>query len=310
MSPHHASHAGHSHPHVHFSARYDRAFAIGLVLNLSFVLTEACFGILANSIALVADAGHNLSDVLSLVLAWGASWLARRPPAQRKTYGWRKSSILAAFFNAVFLLLVTGGIAWEAVHRLAHPDEVRGGIVVGVAAIGIAINAGTALLFLRGRQHDLNLRAAFSHMMADALVSVGVVLAGVGILLTQWRWLDPAFSLAISGLIIFNTWDLLQDSFHLAIDGVPANVDERAVRAYLEALPGVTQLHDLHIWGMSTTETALTVHLVVPAGHPGDRFLAEIGRELHAHFGIDHATLQVELGDSDRPCALASERCV
>jgi cobalt-zinc-cadmium efflux system protein len=279
---------------------------VGLLLNSGFVLTEFAFGLLANSVALIADAGHNLSDVLGLLLAWIASVLVNRQPSARYTYGWRKSSILAAFLNAVFLLVATGGIIWEAMQRLFHPSEVEGAIVIGVAIIGVAINTVTALMFLSGRKGDMNIRAAFQHMAADALVSVGVVLAGMGIVLTHWLWLDPAFSLIISALIIFSTWGLLKDSFHLAIDGVPNNIDEGAVRTYLSERSGVTQVHDLHIWSMSTVETALTAHLVIPTGHPGDEFLVQVCRELQDLFKIQHATLQIEVGDSNHPCLLES----
>jgi cobalt-zinc-cadmium efflux system protein len=277
---------------------------VGLLLNSGFVLTEFAFGLLANSVALIADAGHNLSDVLGLLLAWIASVLVNRQPSTRYTYGWRKSSILAAFLNSIFLLVATGGIIWEAMQRLLNPSEVEGTIVIGVAIVGVAINTVTALMFLSGRKGDMNIRAAFQHMAADALVSVGVVLAGMGIVLTHWLWLDPAFSLLISALIIFSTWGLLKDSFHLAIDGVPNNIDEGAVRTYLSERSGVTQVHDLHIWSMSTVETALTAHLVIPSGHPGDEFLVQVCRELRNLFSIQHATLQIEVGDSNHPCPL------
>jgi cobalt-zinc-cadmium efflux system protein len=252
----------------------------------------------------MADAGHNLSDVLGLLLAWIASLLAQRQPSARYTYGWRKSSIIAAFLNSIFLLVATGGIMWESIGRLFHPIEVEGAIVIGVAAIGVAINTGTALMFFSGRKGDMNIRATFQHMAADALVSIGVVLAGIGILSTHWLWFDPALSIIISVLIIFSTWSLLKDSFHLAIDGVPNNINERAVRTYLAECNGVSQVHDLHIWSMSTSETALTAHLVIPTGHPGDGFLAETCMELRNHFGIQHATLQIEVGDSNHPCLL------
>jgi cobalt-zinc-cadmium efflux system protein len=306
----HGGHHGHSHGHGHHHApaNYNQAFLVGLLLNGGFVLTEFGFGVVSNSVALMADAGHNLSDVLGLLLAWIASLLTRRQPSARYTYGWRKSSILAAFLNAMFLLVATGIIVWESIHRLVHPDEVNGAIVIGVAAIGILINTGTALMFMSGRKGDLNIRAAFQHMAADALVSLGVVLAGIAILWTHWLWLDPAFSLVISALIMFTTWDILKDSFHLAMDGVPHTIDERAVRTYLSERPGVTQLHDLHIWSMSTVEIALTAHLVMPSGHPGDEFLMQTSQALQEHFGIHHATLQIEVGDVNHPC-LVEPRC-
>lgn len=305
----HAAHNhGHAHAHSHTPANYSRAFAIGLVLNLGFVVIEFVYGVLADSIALIADAGHNLSDVLGLLLAWGAAILSRRPPSRRYTYGWRRSSILAAFLNAVFLLIVTGGIAWEAIRRFQQPGDVQGTVVITVAVIGIVVNTITALLFMSGRKGDMNIRAAFLHMAADALVSVGVVLAGIGILLTGWEWLDPAFSLVISAVIIVNTWQLLKESFSLAIDAVPQEVDERAVHTFLTERPGVAQVHDLHIWGMSTTETALTAHLVMPDGHPGDVFLTTLCRELNAHFKIEHSTIQVEIGETACSCVLKPDR--
>ncbi|YAI81603.1 MAG: cation diffusion facilitator family transporter [cyanobacterium endosymbiont of Rhopalodia sterrenbergii] len=300
----HDKHSTTGHGHHHNPTSYNRAFVVGLLLNASFVLIEFIGGLLANSVALTADAGHNLSDVLGLVLAWAASLVARRQPSSRKTYGWRKSSILAAFLNAVSLLLITGAIAWEALERLFYPRDVQSNPIIWIAAIGIIINTGTALMFLSGCRNDINIKAAFSHMIADAMVSVGVVLAGIGILLTHWSWLDPAFSLIISILIIVNTWELLKESFHLVVDGVPTKIDERAVYTYLSEFPGVTQIHDLHIWGISTTETALTAHLIIPQGHPGDKFLSHVCQELHNNFGIDHSTLQVELGDSQYPCIL------
>ncbi len=303
------SHQHHDHSHAehhHAPANYNRAFVVGLLLNGGFVVTEFVFGLQAHSVALMADAGHNLSDVLGLLLAWSASVLARRQASARYTYGWRKSSILAAFLNAVFLLVATGGIFWEAVQRLVNPGQVNGATIIAVAAIGVLVNTGTALMFLSGRKGDMNIRAAFQHMAADALVSVGVVLAGIGILWTRWLWLDPALSLMISTLIILSTWRLLKDSFHLAIDGVPDGIDERVVRTYLSERPGVTHVHDLHIWSMSTVETALTVHLVIPAGHPGDGFIAQICQELREIFGIQHSTLQIEVGDSNHPCLFGS----
>jgi cobalt-zinc-cadmium efflux system protein len=300
-------HDGHRHSHGghhHAPTNFNRAFILGMLLNSGFVLTELICGWQANSVALIADAGHNLSDVLGLLMAWVASFLSQRKPSARYTYGWRKLSILAALLNSIFLLVATGGIIWESIQRLQHPSEVTSTIVIAVAAIGVAINTGTALMFMSGRKGDLNIRAAFQHMAADALVSVGVVVAGIGILLTHWLWLDPIISIVISLLIIFGTWGLFKDSLHLAIDGVPSNIDERAIQSYLAECPGVMQIHDLHIWSLSTSETALTAHLVIPSGHPGDSFLATTCKELHDHFQVQHATLQIEVGDVNHPCWL------
>ena len=287
-----------------------RAFALGIGLNLAYVAVEAGYGLAAGSLALLADAGHNLGDVLGLGLSWGAAMLGRRGPSDRFTYGLRSSSILAALANAVILLVVTGGIVWEALWRLGHPVAVTGGTVAWVAAAGIAVNGATALLFMSGRRQDLNLRSAFVHMAADALIAAGVVVAGVAIALTGLRWLDPAVSLAVSAVIVYGTWDLVKQAVSLALDAVPAGLDAGAVRTHLLALPGVAALHDLHIWGMSTTETALTCHLVMPGGHPGDAALAALARELEDEFGIGHATIQIEIGDSEEACALTPEHVV
>jgi cobalt-zinc-cadmium efflux system protein len=313
------SHPGHSHPghsHGHGYRRgadradYGRAFAIGIGLNLAYVVAEAVFGVVAGSLALLADAGHNLGDVLGLALSWGAAMLSRRGPTQRFTYGLRSSSILAALANAIILLVVTGGIAWEAVLRLSHPVPVAAGVVAWVAAIGILVNGFTALLFAAGRRRDLNVKSAFLHMAADALVSAGVVVTGIGIALTGLLWLDPAVSLAVSAVIVYGTWSLIKDATGLALNAVPGGIDVPAVRAHLAAQAGVGEVHDLHIWGMSTTETALTCHLVMPGGHPGDAALGRLARELEARFGIHHATIQIELADSDEVCALTPESVV
>lgn len=301
---------GHTHSHGHQEAiDFGRAFAVGIALNLIYVAAEAGYGLAAGSLALLADAGHNLGDVLGLALSWGAMLLGRRGPSGRFTYGLRSSSILAALANALILMVVTGGIAWEAIWRLAHPVAVTGGTVAVVAAVGIAVNGTTALLFASGRGRDLNLRSAFLHMAADALVTAGVVVAGVAIVLTGLPWLDPAVSLAVSAVIVWGSWDLVKQATSLALDAVPQGVDADAVRAHLLAVPGVTAIHDLHIWGMSTTETALTCHLVMPQGHPGDDALAHIARDLEERFRIQHTTLQIELGDSDE-CALTPEHVV
>lgn len=273
-------------------------------------MVEAVYGYRVNSLALVADAGHNLSDVLGLLLAWGASALTLRPPTRRHTYGLRRSSILAALLNALVLLLAMGAIAWEAVRRFSEPSSVSGGTVIGVAVVGIIINTVTALMFMSGRQNDLNIRGPFLHMAADAGVSLGVVLAGIAIVFTGWLWFDPVVSLIIVVVVVVGTWQLLKNSLDLALDAVPVGIEPLAVRTYLAELRDVAGVHDLHIWGMSTTETALTAHLVMPTGHPGDAFLVQVNRELQDHFGIEHTTLQIETGDPSSPCPLAQENVV
>jgi cobalt-zinc-cadmium efflux system protein len=305
------NHHGHAHqPHGPTHIDYGRAFAIGISLNLAYVAGEAVAGILSGSLALLADSGHNLGDVLGLSLSWGAAVLSRRQPTGRFTYGLRSSSILAALANAVILLVVTGGIAWEAVWRISHPVPVASGIVILVAAFGIFVNGGTALLFASGSARDLNVKSAFLHLAADALVTAGVVAVGIAIWLTGWLWLDPVVSLVVSAVIVLGTWTLLKSAIGLALDAVPEGVDAAAVRIHLLGLPGVTALHDLHIWGMSTTETALTCHLVMPGGHPGDAVLSGVAQQLHHRFGIDHATIQIELADTDEACALTPESVV
>lgn len=293
----------HSHDHV---PDYNRAFALGIALNLGFVLAEAGFGVRSHSLALIADAGHNLSDVLGLALAWGASRLAARRPSGRRTYGLRRSTVLAALVNAVVLLVAIGGIVWEAVGRFGRLEHVAGGIVMGVAGVGVLINGATALLFLSGRRSDLNVRGAYLHMAADAGVSLGVVVAGLAILRTGWLWLDPVVSLVIAVVILIGTWGLLRESLDLALDAVPEGIDPPAVEAYLVALPGVVAVHDLHIWGLSTTHSALTVHLIRPNAGIDDGLIARACRELHDQFGIEHSTIQVESGDAGDPCDRAS----
>jgi cobalt-zinc-cadmium efflux system protein len=313
MALHRDSSNGHLHGagplHEHAPKSFGFAFAFGTALNVAFVIVEAIFGFLGNSTALLADAGHNLSDVFGLLVAWGASVLSRRTPTARYTYGLGSSSILAALFNAVFLLTAVGAIAWEAVQRLAHPVPVAGKTVVIVAAVGIAINGWTAWLFASGRKGDINIRGAFLHMAADAAVSAGVVVAGAIILLTGWDWVDPAMSLVICIVIVWGTWSLLKDSVRMSLAAVPPNVEPDEVRSYLEQLPGVAQLHDLHIWPMSTTETALTCHVVMPGGHPGDEFLVAAAHELQHRFSIGHATIQIETSEATQ-CALESDKVV
>ena len=315
MSHDHSGHAhdddphDKSHAHVHAPHNFGRAFAIGIALNLGFVVIEAVYGLMSNSVALLADAGHNLGDVLGLGVAWLASVLASRAPTARFTYGMRGSSILAALFNAVFLLVVVGGLSWEALRRLGSPEPVAGKTMVAVAAVGIVVNAVTAWLFASGRKQDLNLRGAFLHMASDALVSIGVVAAGLAILLTGWLWLDPLVSLVINGVIVWSTWGLLRDSLGMSMAAVPAEIDPAAVRQFLVSRTGVVAVHDLHIWSMSTTENALTCHLVMPGGHPGDAFLHELARDFARRFRIVHTTVQIEV-DPHMACALAPDEVV
>ena len=296
-----AGESGHLHGHDHAPASFGRAFLAGTILNIGFVLVEAAYGFSSGSMALLADAGHNLSDVLGLVVAWTATVLVKRTPTERFTYGLRKSSVLAALFNAVFLLVAIGAITLEAIHRLFHPAPVLGGVMMIVAAVGILVNGVTALLFAAGRKHDINLRGAFLHMASDAFVSAGVVLAGLIIWLTGWTWVDPVTSLAIAVVIIVGTWGLLRDSVSMSLDAVPSNIEPRAVEASLERLDGVDRVHHLHIWPMSTTEVALTCHLVMPGGHPGDAFLDDTAQMLRRQFAIGHCTMQIETG-ADRDC--------
>jgi cobalt-zinc-cadmium efflux system protein len=297
------AHAGHGHSR---GDAHGRAFAIGITLNLGFVAVEALYGFLADSMALLSDAGHNLSDVLGLAIAWGAALLARRQPSDRFTYGLRPSSILAALFNALLLLVAVGGIVLESIQRVIEPQPVAALTVMVVAGIGILVNGFTAFLFMSGSHEDLNIRGAFLHMVADTAVSLGVVLAGALMLWTGQTWIDPVISLVIAAVIVWGTWDLLRQSLALSLQGVPRGVDISEVRAALGALPGVAQVHHLHVWALSTTETALTGHLVMPGGHPGDRFLAEAQRELKRRFGIGHATLQIELEEPLHPEATCS----
>ena len=292
---------------MHPARGFDRAFGIGIALNLAFVGIEAFYGWKVNSLALLADAGHNLSDVIGLVLAWGGALAGRRRPDARHTYGWKRASILAAFLNALLLLVAMGSLAWEAVHRLQSPLPAAGLTIMVVASIGIVVNTATALLFLRGRDSDLNIRGAFWHMAADALVSAGVVLAGALALAFGWNRLDPVVSLVIAALIVAGTWGLFRQSLHLLFDGVPEGVDLHAVQALLESLPGVARVHDLHVWAMGTADTALTAHLVMPQGQADDAFLQQASDSLRQRFAIGHVTLQVVRAPFMKGCAEAVE---
>ena len=299
----------HGHNHENGPQDFRAAFAIGTGLNIALVGLQVTYGVIGHSVALLADAGHNLGDVFGLLLAWGASAAARRAPSSRYTYGLRSSSILAALANAIILLIAVGAIALEALQRFGSPEPVAAKAVMIVAAIGILVNGGTALLFMRGRERDLNIRGAFLHMAADAAISLGVLVSAFLILKTGWMWLDPLVSLVISAIIVRGTWGLLRHSFDLALQAVPPGIDPAEVRDSLERLDGVERIHDLHIWAMSTTETALTCHLVMPGGHPGDAFIAQAAALLHEEFGIEHTTLQIECGDAGT-CALAPDHVV
>ena len=292
------------HDHHHASTNFNSAFAIGIGLNVAFVAVEAFFGWKIDSLALLADAGHNLSDVIGLVLAWGGALAGRLRPDARHTYGWKRASILAAFVNALLLLVAMGSLAWEAVHRLQSPQAIEGVTIMAVAGIGIVVNTVTALLFMRGGETDLNIRGAFLHMAADALVSAGVVVAGGLALWFGWNWLDPVVSLVIAAVIVVGTWSLFRQSVHLLFDGVPEGVDLLAVRALLEQLPGVARVHDLHIWAMGTSQIAMTAHLVMPEGHPDDAFLQHATQQLHDRFEIEHVTIQVVRVPFTEPCAI------
>jgi cobalt-zinc-cadmium efflux system protein len=302
----HGHHHGHGHHH-HMEPGHGRAFALAIGVNTAFVAIEFVYGFLANSTALMADAGHNLSDVLGLLLAWGAAVLAKRAPSARYTYGLRSSSILAALANALLLLLACGAIAWEAVQRFSAPPPVEGMTVSVVAAIGVAVNGFSAWLFMAGRKGDLNIRGAYLHMAADAAISLGVVVSGLVIMGTGWTWLDPAVSLVIVLVIVMGTWSLLRESTGLIMAGVPDNIDAAKIESFLAQRPGVAEVHDMHIWAMSTTETALTAHLVMPGGYPGDRAIDDIVGQLRKDFDIHHCTLQVEEGTTEHGCALVAE---
>ena len=298
-------HHGHSHGHHHaLPTSHGKAFALAIGINTLFVAIEFIYGFIANSTALMADAGHNLSDVLGLALAWGAAILAKRAPSKHYTYGLRSSSIVAALLNALLLMLACGAIAWEAVQRFSSPPPVAGMTVSVVAGIGVVINVFSAWLFMAGSKDDLNIRGAYQHMAADAAISLGVVVSGIVIMFTGWTWLDPAVSLVIVVMIVIGTWSLLRESVQLVLAGVPPSIDSTEVSAFLARQEGVAEVHDLHIWAMSTTETALTAHLVMPGGYPGDARVDAIGEQLRADFKIAHCTLQVEEGTTEHGCAL------
>ena len=290
------------HHHHHAPPDYGRAFAAAVVLNLVFVVIEAVYGFLSDSLALLTDAGHNLSDVFGLLLAWGAAALAKRRPSARRTYGYSRATILASLFSGLLLMGAVGAIGWEAVNRLLEPPQPSGLTIMVVAAIGVVINTATALFFVSGKDRDLNVRGAFLHMAADAAVSLGVVLSGALILFFGMNWVDPVISLVIAAVIFLSTWGLLRDSLNLAVDAVPRGVDPDAVRDYLSSLPGVAAIHDLHIWAMSTTDTALTAHIVMERMPDSDDYLDEVARVLHDRFAINHPTIQLERGDGGYVC--------
>jgi cobalt-zinc-cadmium efflux system protein len=299
-------HGGHEHSHLYAPENFGRTFAIATALNIALVIAQVIYGLFANSLALLADAGHNFGDVLGLIMAWAAFAVADWRPSQRFTYRLRSASILSAFANGLLLVAAVGVIAWEAVRRLSEPVTVATTEVIVVAGIAVLINGASACLLNRGSKADLNMRGAFLHMLADAGVSVAVIIIAFGIAFTGWQWLDPAASLLISTVILVGTWRLLRDSLRLALGAAPRGVDPAAVRRYLEDQPEVSEVHDLHIWAMSTTETALTCHLVTPAGHPGDAFLHRVADGLRCRFAIGHPTLQIELSDGGQ-CALQSD---
>lgn len=297
-----------SHDHVHASPGKGRRFIFGIVLNLVIVAGELAAALIGNSTALLADAGHNLTDILSLVLAGGAVWLARQPANSKRTYGFRRATILAALANALLLIIMSVALAWECAERLFVSSAVDEKLVIAVAAVAVVANTATALLFARGRKHDLNMRGAFLHMLSDAVLSGGVIMAGIGILLTGWEWLDPLMGLIIVAVILWSTWTLLRESFDLSLDAVPPGIDPGAIRAALLESPEITEVHHLHVWAMSTTEVALTAHLVKPDGKLDDALLARIEQRLYARFGIRHVALQLEHGDTSGACPAGNTR--
>jgi cobalt-zinc-cadmium efflux system protein len=307
---HRHDHHGHHHGHAHAPISNSLAFALGIGLNLAFVLVEVVYGFVAHSVALLADAGHNFGDVLGLGLSWGAMALASLKPSKRRTFGFRRTTIVASAANALILLFVTGGLTWESIRRLFAPEPSQGRTMIVVAILGALVNASSALLFMSQGKRDLNLRSAFLHLASDALLAVGVAVAGAVILLTGWLWLDPAVSIVLAITILVGTWSLMKQSLDLMLDAVPEGIDPEQVKAFLGALPGVVEVHDLHIWALSTTETALTAHVVMPGSSQRPAFLSEVCSELRAKFDIDHSTLQIDPEDAPAPCALAPDEVV
>lgn len=307
---HDHDHAGGSHGHVHAPASFGRVFAIGISLNVIYVVIEASYGFMSDSLALLADAGHNLSDVFGLLLAWGASYLAQRGPTLRRTYGYKSSSTLAAMANGVLLLLATGAIGWESIVRLLRPEPVQTTTMLWVAVAGVLVNGTTALLFMSGREGDINIRGAFLHMAADTLVTLGVIAAALLIKATGWLWLDPAVGLVIGVVILIGTWSLLRDSVNLAMDAVPEGIDPDAVRLWLGSLPGVIEVHDLHVWAIGTTDTALTAHLVRDDIHQDRALLHGVQDGARTRFGISHATVQLETVDAASDCLLRPDHVI
>jgi cobalt-zinc-cadmium efflux system protein len=293
------------HDHAHGATTYGRVFAIGVALNLGFVVVEVAYGLVAHSVALLADAGHNVGDVVGLAMSWGATVLASLRPSSRRTFGFRRTTIVASVSNALILLFMTGALTWESILRLLAPEPTHGRTVIVVALIGTVVNAGSALLFMRGDKRDLNVRSAFVHLASDAVLALGVAAAGGVILATGWLWVDPVVSLALAMTILFGTWSLMRKSMNLMLDAVPEGIDPDQVKTFLQALPGVVEVHDLHIWAMSTTETALTAHLVMPRTSHDPAFLASVCKKLHEGFDIDHSTLQIDPEEAPTPCALA-----
>ena len=307
---HHPDHHHHHHDHHQAPKSFTRAFAVGIALNLAFVVVEVVYGVLSHSVALLADAGHNFGDVLGLGLSWGATALATLRPSARRTFGFRRTTIVASAANALILLFVTGGLAWESVRRLVSPEPAQGKTMIAIALVGAVVNTASALLFMAGSRDDLNLRSAFLHLASDAILELGVAVAGGVILFTGWLWLDPAASIVLAIAILAGTWSLMRKSLNLMLDAVPEGIDPAEVKAFLGALPRVVEVHDLHIWAMSTTETALTAHLVMPGSGCEPTFLATACKELHDKFDIDHSTLQIDPQEAPAPCTLASDESV